>query len=113
MRRGDVVGVALPGDTGKPRPALIVQSDQLDSSTTILVVPFTSELVDTPITRLTIAATTGNGLHHTSQLMFERITHAQRKRCHGPYGRLTAEDMLAADGRIAAMLGLANDLSGR
>jgi len=27
MKRGDVVVVALSGDYGKPRPALIVQSD--------------------------------------------------------------------------------------
>jgi hypothetical protein len=27
MRRGDLVTIALQGDYGKPRPALIVQSD--------------------------------------------------------------------------------------
>lgn len=27
MRRGDIVTIALQGDYGKPRPALIIQSD--------------------------------------------------------------------------------------
>jgi mRNA interferase MazF len=27
VRRGDLVTVALPGDYGKPRPALVIQSD--------------------------------------------------------------------------------------
>jgi hypothetical protein len=27
MRRGDLVVVSLPGDYGKPRPALVVQCD--------------------------------------------------------------------------------------
>jgi len=30
MRRGDVVVVALPGDLGKPRPAVVVQVDVLN-----------------------------------------------------------------------------------
>ena len=37
MRRGDVVTIALPGDFGKPRPALIVQSDRFDRTGTITV----------------------------------------------------------------------------
>ena len=28
MRRGDLVTVALQGDYGKPRPALVIQADQ-------------------------------------------------------------------------------------
>jgi hypothetical protein len=28
MRRGDLVTVAAPGDFGKPRPALVIQSDR-------------------------------------------------------------------------------------
>jgi len=32
MRRGDVVTVAVPGDYGKPRPAVIVQTDAFPDS---------------------------------------------------------------------------------
>jgi hypothetical protein len=39
MKRGDVVTVALQGDLGKPRPAVIVQSDHFNpthASVTVL-----------------------------------------------------------------------------
>jgi mRNA-degrading endonuclease toxin of MazEF toxin-antitoxin module len=49
MRRGDIVIVAFAGDFGKPRPAVIVQSDYLnDTRATILLCPFTSELAGAP-----------------------------------------------------------------
>ena len=35
MRRGDLVTIALSGDFGKPRPALIIQSDQFDQTGTV------------------------------------------------------------------------------
>ena len=38
VRRGDIVTVALQGDFGKPRPALVIQSDLFHThpSTTVL-----------------------------------------------------------------------------
>ena len=38
MRRGDVVTVAAPGDYGKPRPAVIVQSNAYANVVSTLVV---------------------------------------------------------------------------
>lgn len=35
MKRGDLVTVATSGDYGKPRPALVIQSDAFDKATTI------------------------------------------------------------------------------
>ena len=32
MKRGDLVTVALPGDFGKPRPALVVQADLFNAT---------------------------------------------------------------------------------
>ena len=49
MRRGDVVTVATSGDYGKPRPAVIVQTDAFpESHASIVVCPMTSELVVAP-----------------------------------------------------------------
>ena len=46
MRRGDVVLVVLPGDYGKPRPAITVQSDLLNTEdpASYLVCPLTTTL---------------------------------------------------------------------
>lgn len=40
MKRGDIVTVALSGDYGKSRPALIIQSDLFETST-ITLLPIT------------------------------------------------------------------------
>jgi mRNA interferase MazF len=52
LKRGDLVVVALPGDYGKPRPALIVQADLFNEThVSVTVVPVTSTLVDAPLFR--------------------------------------------------------------
>ncbi|TLZ44380.1 MAG: type II toxin-antitoxin system PemK/MazF family toxin, partial [Gammaproteobacteria bacterium] len=44
MRRGDVVTVAAAGDYGKPRPAVIVQTDALPAEhASVVVCRMTSE----------------------------------------------------------------------
>ena len=49
MRRGDVVTVAARGDYGKPRPAVIVQTDAFpESHASVVVCQMTSELVVAP-----------------------------------------------------------------
>ena len=48
MNRGDLVTIALPGDFGKPRPALIIQSDQFDQTGTVTVLLMSGTLVDAP-----------------------------------------------------------------
>jgi mRNA interferase MazF len=52
VRRGDIVTVAAPGDYGKHRPAIVIQSDWLKATDSILVVLLTSSLVDAPLYRL-------------------------------------------------------------
>ena len=60
MRRGDLVTVALRGDAGKPRPALVIQADHFAELSTVVVVPLTSTLLDLPLVRVTIRVRIGN-----------------------------------------------------
>ena len=62
MRRGDFVTVAMQGDFGKPRPALVIQSDQFSEHTTVTVLPVTSTLVAAPLLRVTVQPTPESGL---------------------------------------------------
>ena len=62
MNRGDFVTVAIQGDFGKPRPALVIQSDLAPKHATVTVLPVSSTLVDTPLLRVTIQPSTSNGL---------------------------------------------------
>ena len=53
MKRGDVVIVGAAGDYGKPRPAVIVQTDSFpETHASVVICQMTSELVDAPDFRL-------------------------------------------------------------
>ena len=54
MIRGDLVTVALQGDHGKPRPALVIQSDLFRDTETVAVLLMSSTLVETPLGRVTV-----------------------------------------------------------
>ena len=63
MRRGDVVIVAASGDYGKPRPAVIVQTDAFPKDhASVVICQLTSELVEAPDFRITIDPSENNGL---------------------------------------------------
>jgi mRNA interferase MazF len=71
MKRGDVVTIALPGDYGKPRPALVVQADAFEALPSVTVLRLTSELHDWPLFRITLTPGQRNGLRATSQVMID------------------------------------------
>ena len=63
MKRGDIVLAVAQGDYGKPRPAVIVQSDLFNPThASLLVCLLTTDLIHAPLFRLPIAATPANGL---------------------------------------------------
>ena len=57
MRRGDLVTIAVSGDYGKPRPAVVMQDDAFAELSAVTVLRLTSELNDWPLFRVTIAPT--------------------------------------------------------
>ena len=74
MKRGDIVIVNAGGDYGKPRPAVIIQSDLFNGThASVVVCLITSELVDAPLFRLSIPKDPMNGLLHPSQIMIDKI----------------------------------------
>ena len=72
MRRGDLVTVALQGDLGKPRPALVIQSDLFDAHPSVTILPVTGELRDAPLFRIPVNPTEQNGLTKPSQVMVDK-----------------------------------------
>ena len=72
MRRGDIVTVAMTGDFGKPRPALVVQADPFDQTGTITVLLISGTLVDAPLIRPTVQPTPQNGLLKPSQIQIDK-----------------------------------------
>ena len=63
MRRGDIVTVALQGESGQPRPALVVQGDASEALATVALLPLTSTILPAALTRIDVAPDAQNGLH--------------------------------------------------
>jgi mRNA interferase MazF len=101
------VTVAVPGDFGKPRPALVIQSDQFPNTATATVLPLSGTPVDAPLIRLTVEPSPDNGLRTTSQIMVDKAMTMMRDKLGPPFGMLDDEAMLAVNRSLALFLGFA------
>lgn len=107
MRRGDIVSVSLPGNYGKPRPALIIQSDFFNLHPSVTVLPITSELRDAPLFRITVEPEQKNGLNKKSQIMIDKAHTVPCEKLSEPFGKLSDEKMIAINKSLALFLGFA------
>ncbi|TDP46932.1 mRNA interferase MazF [Zavarzinia compransoris] len=99
--------VAMPGDFGKPRPALVIQSDQFMDAATVTVLLLSGTLVDAPLVRLSVEPRPENGLRKRSQIMVDKAMTVKRDRLASPFGRLDDETMVAVNRALALFLGFA------
>ncbi len=107
MKRGDLVTISIPGDFGKPRPALIIQSDQFDQTGTLTVLLVSATLVDAPLIRPTIEPSSENGLRKTSQVMVDKAMSVKRDKIGSVIGQLDSAVMLSVTRSLALFLGIA------
>jgi mRNA interferase MazF len=107
VTRGDVVTIALPGDYGKPRPVLVIQSDLFDAHPSVTILPVTSELRDAPLFRIAVASSAVNGLRKPSQVMVDKAQTVARTKIGKTVGRLDGEVMLGVNRALAVFLGFA------
>lgn len=105
MTRGDLVVVSLPGDYGKPRPALVVQSDLFAEHPSVTVLPITSHLVAAPLLRVGVEPEAG--LELPSQIQVDKAQTPRRERIGPVIGRVDAATLGAVDRALAVFLGLA------
>jgi mRNA interferase MazF len=109
MKRGDVVTVAASGDYGKPRPAVIVQTDAFpEAHLSVVICQMTSELADAPHFRITIEPSTTNGLRLRCQIMADKPVAVRRTRVGRIIGRLDVADIRRLNAAIAFVMGLAD-----
>ena len=106
MKRGQLLIAVLSGDYGKPRPAVLVQSQALFEAESLLVCPLTSEIETACLFRPLIAPTPLNGLKAPSVIMTEKITAIPRRRCRERIGELTPEQIADLDSALMFVLGL-------
>ena len=106
MRRGDLVTVALPGDFGKPRPALVIQSDLFAGHATVTVLPVTSTETPAPLFRIPVEPSAGTGLRETSFVMVDKAMSIRTEKLGAAFGRLGDADTVRVNRALALFLGI-------
>ncbi|MBI2896794.1 MAG: type II toxin-antitoxin system PemK/MazF family toxin [Deltaproteobacteria bacterium] len=108
MKRGDVVLVAARGSySGKPRPAVVTQSDLFnDTHASVTLCLVTSELEAAPLFRVTVEPTAENGLRRRSQVMVDKLLSAPRASIGGRIGEIDASTMSRVDEALRLWLQL-------
>jgi mRNA interferase MazF len=108
MKRGDVVISAAPGDYGKPRPAVVVQSDLFNGThSSVVVCLITSHLEDAPLFRIPVPSGRSTGLKLESQVMVDKIMAIPRNKITGRVGALPAGVLKEVDHALRLWLELA------
>jgi len=106
VRRGEVWTVAGGVYASKPRPAVILQSDQFDATASVTLVPCTTDPTEAPLFRLPLMPDDENGLRGACRLMVDKITTVPKANLGQRIGCLSAADMSRL-GRVAMVfLGL-------
>jgi mRNA interferase MazF len=102
MTRGDIVVIATRGAyTGKPRPALVVQSDVFNPThASVTVCPITSDCIDAPLFRVPVPPGARTGLRAASQVMVDKVVSVPRASLSEAIGRCEGPELEAVDGAL-------------
>lgn len=102
--------MALPGDYGKPRPAIVIQSDRLPATDSILVCLSTTSRRDLPLYRLPVDPSLRNGLRHPSDIMADKVMAVARNKVGTAIGSLEPEQLAQLTLMLTSLIGAADDL---
>lgn len=107
MKRGDFVTIAMQGEFGKPRPALVIQADQFGEHTSVTVLPVTGTLIAAPLLRINVQPSAGNGLQKPSQVMIDKTMTIKRGKVGPTFGHINATTLVEIERCLAVFLGIA------
>jgi mRNA interferase MazF len=106
MKRGDLVPVVLAGAYGKPRPALVIQSDLFALHPSVTVLPVTTELRPIETFRIAVEPSAENGLRARSQIMVDKAHTIPREKAGEAFGAVDARTLAAVHRALVVFLGL-------
>ena len=107
MRRGDIVVVSAAGDYGKPRPAVVVQTDALPETHALVVIcQMTSDIADAPDFRVTVEPGDRSRLRVRSQIMADKPVTVRRSRIGRVIGHLAPDELSHLTIALAFVMGL-------
>ena len=114
MKRGEIWVVTGGGEfLSKPRPAIILQSDQADDLSTVTICPLTTDQEHGSRVRIPIEPNVLNGLDLPSQIMVDRIATVRKARLGRQVGQLSDGDLRQLGHAIVLFLGLRDHAGGR
>jgi len=105
--RGDLVTIAVQGDFGKPRPALVIQADPFSEHASVTILPITSTPAAAPLLRVPVQPSAENGLRKPSQVMVDKAMTVKRDKLGPVFGRIGADTLLEVERCLAVFLGIA------
>jgi mRNA interferase MazF len=106
VKRGCLV-IAVHGEFGRPRPVVVVQADEFNQTTTLLVCPITSNVTENLAIRPTVEPKPENGLRIRSQIMADKMLALPRDHIRQQIGIMGSETMSELDTALLLVLGLA------
>ena len=106
VKRGCLI-IAVHGEFGRPRPVVVVQADEFDHTTTLLVCPITSNVTEALPIRPTVEPKPENGLRIRSQIMADKMLALPRDHIHQRIGIVVSQTMSELDAALLLVLGLA------
>lgn len=108
MKRGEIWLVGGGKEyAGKPRPTVILQSDEFDATDSVTVCPFTSDPTDAWKIRPLVEPTAENGLRRPSRLMVDKVMTIRRDKLGRRIGVLSRRQMSELGSAVILLLGLA------
>jgi mRNA interferase MazF len=109
VKRGEIWTVSGGAPyAGKPRPAVIVQEDRFEATSSITLCVFTTDPTEAPLLRMLVEPTDRNGLKNASRLMIDKVTTVPKARIGKRLGKLNDEDVVRLNRALTVFLGLAN-----
>jgi mRNA interferase MazF len=106
MNRGDLASAVMPGAYGsKPRPVLVIQSDDFRHLDSVTVLPLTTEPEEAPHVRVTVEPSKQNGLVVRSHIMVDKAHTLPRRKMGYVFGRIAEMELAAVDRALAFFLG--------
>lgn len=115
MKRGDISTVVPPREYGKPRPALIIQSDTASVAPNVIYIPITSDLLRVPDLRVPIvpiAPSAENGLRLPSEIMVDIVQTSPREKFGQVIGHVDPLTLIRVEAALSMHLGLVDSPGG-
>lgn len=108
MKRGEIVIVSLPGDYGKPRPAVVLQNNRLENALdSVVIALITTSTEGSRVIRVAVEPTLSNSLREPSRIMTDKVYTVPLHRVHQRTGgSIDRETMRHVDRALFLILDL-------